>query len=74
MEYFRRPSVAVLAGILIFWLFQRFGTHWINSYYLQIINMIGIAAIMAVSLNLITGHTGQFSLGHAGFMALGAYA
>ncbi len=46
----------------------------INPYILQIINLIGINAIMAVSLNLITGHTGQFSLGHAGFMALGAYA
>lgn len=46
----------------------------INPYFLQIINLIGINAIMAVSLNLITGHTGQFSLGHAGFMALGAYS
>lgn len=45
-----------------------------NAYTLQIINLIGINAIMAVSLNLITGHTGQFSLGHAGFMAVGAYA
>lgn len=45
-----------------------------NSYYLQIINIIGINAIMAVSLNLMIGHTGQFSLGHAGFMALGAYS
>jgi branched-chain amino acid transport system permease protein len=47
---------------------------WINPYYLLIINKIGIAAIMAVSLNFVIGHTGQFSLGHAGFMALGAYA
>ena len=46
----------------------------VNPYFLQIINMIGINAIMVVSLNLITGHTGQFSLGHAGFMALGAYS
>ena len=30
--------------------------------------------ILAVSLNLVTGFTGQFSLGHAGFMAVGAYA
>lgn len=44
-----------------------------NSYWLQIINLIGINAIMAISLNLITGYTGQFSLGHAGFMAVGAY-
>lgn len=49
-------------------------TDLINPYYLLIINKIGIAAIMAVSLNFVIGHTGQFSLGHAGFMALGAYA
>ena len=36
--------------------------------------MAGIAAIMAASLNLINGVTGQFSLGHAGFMAVGAYS
>jgi branched-chain amino acid transport system permease protein len=40
----------------------------------SIIFIIGINIILAVSLNLINGFTGQFSLGHAGFMALGAYA
>jgi len=35
--------------------------------------LIGINALLAVSLNLVNGVTGQFSLGHAGFMALGAY-
>ncbi|HTB21988.1 MAG TPA: branched-chain amino acid ABC transporter permease [bacterium] len=35
--------------------------------------LIGINAILAVSLNLVNGVAGQFSLGHAGFMALGAY-
>ncbi len=45
----------------------------INAYYIQIICLIGINIIMAVSLNLINGITGQFSLGHAGFMAIGAY-
>jgi branched-chain amino acid transport system permease protein len=66
----------LVVGILFaaVWAFQRFLSPFVNPYYLQIVNMIGIAAIMAVSLNLITGHTGQFSLGHAGFMALGAYA
>ena len=34
----------------------------------------GINIILAVSLNLINGFTGQFSIGHAGFMAVGAYA
>lgn len=36
--------------------------------------MICINVILAVSLNLVTGFTGQFSLGHAGFMSIGAYA
>ena len=46
----------------------------INGYYLQVILFVGINIILAVSLNLINGYTGQFSLGHAGFMAIGAYA
>ncbi|HWB05705.1 MAG TPA: branched-chain amino acid ABC transporter permease [Verrucomicrobiales bacterium] len=44
-----------------------------NRYYLGIGIDVGIAIIMAVSLNLINGYTGQFSLGHAGFMAVGGY-
>ena len=43
-------------------------------YYAEILNLTGISIILAVSLNLITGFTGQFSIGHAGFMAVGAYA
>ncbi len=45
----------------------------IDSYYVDVLTRIGINVILAVSLNLINGHTGQFSLGHAGFMAVGAY-
>jgi len=44
-----------------------------NRYYLGIAIDEGINIILAVSLNLINGHTGQFSLGHAGFMAVGGY-
>ncbi len=44
-----------------------------NPYYLDVIIGVGINIILAVSLNLINGYTGQFSLGHAGFMAVGAY-
>jgi branched-chain amino acid transport system permease protein len=43
------------------------------AYYNRIIVLIGINVILAVSLNIINGHAGQFSLGHAGFMAVGAY-
>jgi branched-chain amino acid transport system permease protein len=43
-------------------------------YYAEILSLTGINIILAVSLNLITGFTGQFSIGHAGFMAVGAYS
>jgi len=44
-----------------------------DGYKIQIMNLIAINAILAVSLNLIYGFTGMFSLGHAGFMCVGAY-
>jgi branched-chain amino acid transport system permease protein len=43
-------------------------------YYSHLLRLAGINIILAVSLNLITGFTGQFSIGHAGFMAVGAYS
>lgn len=46
----------------------------ISPYYLQLIILVGINTIMATSLNLIIGYTGQLSIGHAAFMSLGAYA
>ncbi|MGI6586228.1 MAG: branched-chain amino acid ABC transporter permease [Lutisporaceae bacterium] len=46
----------------------------INSYFLQIIMLAGINIIMTVSLNIVNGFTGQFSIGQAGFMAIGGYA
>lgn len=45
----------------------------LNSFYQITIATICINIILAVSLNLVTGFTGQFSLGHAGFMSIGAY-
>ena len=45
----------------------------ISPYFLQVLCLAGINIILAVSLNLINGFTGQFSIGHAGFMAIGAY-
>jgi branched-chain amino acid transport system permease protein len=44
-----------------------------NAYFLDVALTCGINITLAVSLNLINGYTGQFSLGHAGFMAVGAY-
>jgi branched-chain amino acid transport system permease protein len=44
-----------------------------NAYMLYVANMIGFAIIAAVGLNLLTGFTGQISLGHAAFVGVGAY-
>ena len=45
----------------------------LDGYSIQVLNLIAVNAILALSLNLIYGFTGMFSLGHAGFMAVGAY-
>ena len=62
----------LLAAIVMAAVISFFASHF-NRYYLGISIDIAINIILAVSLNLINGHTGQFSLGHAGFMAVGAY-
>lgn len=48
-------------------------TNIVDDYLQATLATICINIILAVSLNLITGFTGQFSLGHAGFMSIGAY-
>ncbi|HPE36744.1 MAG TPA: branched-chain amino acid ABC transporter permease, partial [Spirochaetales bacterium] len=48
-------------------------TGLLNDYFLHIINQSLIYVTLTVSLNLINGLTGQFSLGHMGFAAVGAY-
>lgn len=45
----------------------------VNAYYLRVVINCGIGIILALSLNLVNGCAGQFSLGHAGFMGVGAY-
>ena len=67
-------SQQILVAVLV----VAFGVSWfseqINPYFLDIALTCGINIALAVSLNLVNGYTGQFSLGHAGFMALGAYS
>jgi branched-chain amino acid transport system permease protein len=73
MQYRRIKQLALLGAIVASLVLSQFSSH-LNSYYLQVLIFIGINVSLAVSLNLINGYTGQFSLGHAGFMAIGAYA
>lgn len=72
MKVALRPYLGLLIGLLLV-----FGLSYVfdgvNSYDQRIVINVGVAMILAASLNLINGFTGQFSLGHAGFMAIGAY-
>jgi len=61
-------SAAIIGLILLFIFDQSF-----DRFTMQIFKLCAINIILALSLNLINGFTGLFSLGHAGFMAVGAY-
>ncbi len=67
-----RPHLALLVTLLVALGISHFSSS-IDPYYLDVVIGIGINIILAVSLNLVNGYTGQFSLGHAGFMSVGAY-
>ncbi|MFA5527768.1 MAG: branched-chain amino acid ABC transporter permease [Peptostreptococcales bacterium] len=61
-----------LIGLGILWMIMipRLGA---SSFFIRVLTMIGLYTILALSLNLITGYTGQVSIGQAGFCAIGAY-
>ncbi len=63
-------GAAVLGGL---WILDRSLTGVLNPYFYRILVLSCINIMLALSLNLINGVTGQFSIGHAGFMAVGAY-
>ncbi len=73
MKHRHTKQLALAGALIVAFIGSQFAGH-INPYYLQVILFIGINITLATSLNLINGYTGQFSLGHAGFMAIGAYA
>jgi len=68
----RAPPVALLSLSLIA-LAAVFPLVTPNPYYLSVMSLAFINALAAAGLNLIAGYTGQLSLAHAGFMAVGAY-
>jgi branched-chain amino acid transport system permease protein len=65
----------ILSGgaVILILAFIAAANQFFGSFNLRIFNLCGIYIILALSLNLINGFTGLFSLGHAGFMAIGAY-
>ena len=62
----------ILAGGGLAWAIPHYG--WLNPYLQLVLMYLGINIILAASLNLVNGFMGEFSVGHAGFMAVGAYA
>jgi branched-chain amino acid transport system permease protein len=46
---------------------------YFSNYWLGVLNLIGITLIAAIGLNILVGYCGQLSIGHAGFIAVGAY-
>jgi branched-chain amino acid transport system permease protein len=60
---------AILGFIILLFIFNK----TFDSYQMKILNLCGIYIVLGLSMNLINGFTGLFSLGHAGFMAVGAY-
>ena len=75
MKYLRKNDFIMIGfAVVLFAVLQGLIAGRILSSFWQLnLLIVGINVIMAVSLNLINGYTGQFSLGHAGFMAVGAY-
>jgi branched-chain amino acid transport system permease protein len=68
----KNPRLALAAGIAVAVILQCCGGV-IDPYTTQVIVFAAINVMLAVSLNLVMGETGQFSLCHAAFMAVGAY-
>lgn len=62
-----------LGALALAWVCHFIVPSVVNPYILTIIVYAGVNIILAVSLNLVNGFTGQFSMGHAGFMAIGGY-
>ncbi len=73
MEYNKLKKIFTIAAIFILITFLYLAPTFFNSYIIRILNLAAIYVILALSLNLTNGFTGLFSLGHAGFMSIGAY-
>jgi branched-chain amino acid transport system permease protein len=66
-------SGVVLFWCVVFFLFLALFPFLFKNYYVYMANYMAINVIVAIGLNLLVGYTGQISLGHAGFFAIGAY-
>ncbi|MBO0996409.1 branched-chain amino acid ABC transporter permease [Bacillus sp. SD075] len=67
--------LSIVLALIFFGIMQyTISNGMLNPFYINTLMFIGINIMLATSLHLIIGITGQFSIGHAGFLAVGAYA
>jgi len=74
MDVNKKPKI--ILTVLLFVLIAitlYFADGYLGSFQKRVLNLSAVYIILAVSLNLVLGFTGMFSLGHAGFMCIGAY-
>ncbi|GLC30479.1 branched-chain amino acid ABC transporter permease [Clostridium omnivorum] len=69
----KRNMILNAISILLLLAFLIYANNNLDAYKVRILNLCAIYVVLGLSMNLINGFTGQFSLGHAGFMAVGAY-
>ena len=76
MKQFNKTNLGwlILIAVMAVVLFIGVSTNMISPFYQITLVTIMINIILAIGLNLVIGFSGQFSLGHAGFMAIGAYS
>jgi branched-chain amino acid transport system permease protein len=63
-----------IVGLVVLLVALAFVPRFAGTYWLDVLNRIGIAVIGALGLNILVGYTGQISIGQAAFLAVGAYA
>ncbi|MDR0497333.1 MAG: branched-chain amino acid ABC transporter permease, partial [Treponema sp.] len=69
----KQKNTLTIISVLVIIAFIAISDKVLGAFPLRIFNLSAIYIILALSLNLVNGFTGLFSLGHAGFMAVGAY-
>jgi branched-chain amino acid transport system permease protein len=69
----KRNTLLTIGALAVFALMLTFADATLGRFTIRILNLSAIYIVLALSLNLLNGFTGLFSLGHAGFMAVGAY-
>lgn len=73
LTFLKRHNLLISLFLIYVIISVTYRTGLLSSYFLVLLMLVGINIVMTVSLGMINGFTGQFSIGHGGFMAIGAY-